>query len=142
MAEMEAAPRIMAKTIAARKLCIGYPAKPTNSVLLNKMRLASSEYGFMTLSQILLKWLCDAPVMMRHRAAPKSATNGMRALRQNMEITRNTMPIVHTPTALTAAERMEYCHKSQFIAAVLKLLTAYSGRLPPSADPKEHVKPI
>ncbi len=139
---METTPTVMAKIIAAWKLCTGYPAKPINSVLPNSMRLASSEYGFMILSQILLKQLCDAPVIMKHRAAPKSATNGTRALCPNKEINRNTMLIVHTPTALITADRIAYCHKLQFTAAVLKLLTAYSGRSPPCAVPKKYAKPI
>ena len=84
----------------------------------------------------------NAPVITRHKAAVKSAANGTRALRPNMEINKNTILIVHMSIALITVNKMEYCHKLQLTAAVLKLLTAYNGRLPPSVVPKEKTKPI
>jgi hypothetical protein len=58
-----------------------------------------------------------------------------------MEISRNTILIVHMPIAFVIADRTTYCHKLQFTAAVLKLLMAYKGRLYPSIVPNEKEKP-
>ncbi len=51
------------------------------------------------------------PVIIKHKAASKSATNGTRVLRQNIEMNRNIILIVHIPTALVTADTMEYCNK-------------------------------